>query len=84
METIVAPQESHNYMSLVLELSCPKCGAEMEPIETTVEQLPLQDVRLCPNCYLVSWNGAGGVQFRQGVPVPNSSRARSEGNKREC
>ncbi len=63
---------------------CPKCGAEMESIETTAEQLPLKDLRVCPNCYLVMWNSDRGVQFQQGVPVPQGSRPRGDGRKNEC
>lgn len=49
--------------------SCPKCGAEMEPISIAVEGLPLRELRLCPECYLVTWTDASGFQVRQGVPV---------------
>ncbi len=85
-ETFGARAESHICMRLIEEWQCPKCGAEMEPIETTVDQFPLQAVRLCPNCYLVSWldsrlssrNAELGRQFQQGVPVPRRARPRGE------
>ncbi len=48
---------------------CPKCGAEMEPIAIEVEGLPLRELRLCPECYLVTWTDASGFQVRQGVPI---------------
>jgi hypothetical protein len=48
---------------------CPKCGTEMEPIDIAVEDLPLRQLRLCPECYLVTWLDDGGFQTRQGVPM---------------
>jgi hypothetical protein len=51
------------------EENCPKCGTEMEPIEIEVEGLPLQQLQLCPKCYLVTWMDETGFQIRQGVPV---------------
>jgi hypothetical protein len=48
---------------------CPKCGVEMEPIEIGVEGLPLQELQLCPGCYLVTWSDQDGPHVRQGVPV---------------
>ena len=48
---------------------CPKCGVEMESIEIGVEGLPLQQLQLCPGCYLVTWRGQDGLHVRQGVPV---------------
>jgi hypothetical protein len=71
-------------MSLVQELACPNCGTEMEPIETTVDQLPLQGVRLCPNCYLVSWDHETGRRFQQGVPVHRDTPAPGRSRKGEC
>ena len=55
------------------DASCPKCGAEMEPIDIAVEGLPLRDLRLCPNCYLVTWSDETGFQSRQGVPMKKDS-----------
>jgi hypothetical protein len=48
---------------------CPKCGAEMEPIDIEVEGLPLQSLQLCPGCYLVTWTDQDGPHVRQGVPM---------------
>ena len=47
---------------------CPRCGAEMEEIDP-VEQVQFQQLRLCPDCYLVAWNDDCGVQARQGIQV---------------
>ncbi len=65
-------------MGIRVLIICPECGVEMEPIETTVEQLPLRDLRLCPKCYLVVWNSDDGLRFEQGIPVPRGSRPPSE------
>ncbi len=51
------------------EHACPKCCVAMEPIESGVEGLPLQDLQLCPRCYLVMWRDENGFQTRQGVPM---------------
>ncbi len=51
------------------DATCPKCRTEMEPIDIAVEGLPLRELRLCPACYLVTWNDATGFQIRQGVPM---------------
>lgn len=48
---------------------CPKCGTEMEPIDIAVDGLPLRQLRLCPDCYLVTWLDDTGFQIRQGVPM---------------
>jgi hypothetical protein len=48
---------------------CPKCGSEMEPIDIAVEDLPVRQLRLCPECYLVTWMDETGFQVRQGVPM---------------
>jgi hypothetical protein len=48
---------------------CPKCGVEMEPIEIGVEGLPLDQLQLCPLCYLVMWSDQDGLHLRQGVPM---------------
>jgi hypothetical protein len=42
----------------------------MEPIEIAVEGLPIEQVRLCPDCYLVEWSDAKGGHIEQGIPVP--------------
>jgi uncharacterized protein with PIN domain len=49
--------------------TCPKCGTGMEPIDIAVEDLPLRQLRLCPECYLVTWMDDSGFQMRQGVPM---------------
>ena len=51
------------------EEDCPKCGNAMEPVEVEVEGLPIQQLRLCPQCYLVTWNDEAGFHSRQGVPM---------------
>ena len=48
---------------------CPKCGAETECIEPGAEGPPLQQLQLCPRCYLVIWSDQDGLHLRQGVPV---------------
>lgn len=48
---------------------CPKCGTPMEPVDIEVEGLAIQQLRLCPECYLVTWNDESGFQSRQGVPM---------------
>ncbi len=63
-------------VALVAAHTCPKCGAEMEAIETADERLSLQQLHLCPNCYLVAWNDEDGLQFRQGVPVKTNDKPR--------
>jgi hypothetical protein len=54
---------------------CPKCGAEMEPIESHVAGLPLQKLQLCPACYLVMWSDQDGMHVRQGVSMGPSTGA---------
>lgn len=44
----------------------------MEPIESSVEGLPLEHLQLCPGCYLVVWRDQDGFQIRQGVPVKSA------------
>jgi hypothetical protein len=48
---------------------CPKCGAEMEPIDSGAEGPPFRQLQLCPGCYLVMWSDQDGLHVRQGVPV---------------
>jgi len=48
---------------------CPKCGFEMEPIEIAVEGLPIEQLQLCPLCYMVMWTDQDGFHVRQGVPM---------------
>ena len=58
---------------------CPKCGAEMEPIEAGAVGLPIQQMELCPGCYLVMWNDRDGLQLRQGVPMKKGVAPDSSG-----
>jgi hypothetical protein len=60
------------------EQACPKCGVEMEPIDIEVEGLPLDNLQLCPSCYLVTWSDHDGLHVRQGVPMKNGVNPRSE------
>jgi uncharacterized protein with PIN domain len=53
---------------------CPKCGVEMEPIETAADAPPFQQLELCPGCYLVMWNDHDGIHVRQGVPMSQDAR----------
>ena len=57
---------------------CPKCGAEMEPIEMGAAGLSLQELQLCPGCYLVTWSDQDGPHVRQGVPVKPGAQLRGE------
>jgi uncharacterized protein with PIN domain len=56
---------------------CPKCGSEMEPIDSSVEGLPVQHLQLCPRCYLVMWRDRDGLHVRQGVPMRAGSTSTS-------
>lgn len=60
------------------ERACPKCGTPMEPIEIAVEGLPLQELQLCPGCYLVMWSDEDGIHARQGVPMERDVRPSAE------
>jgi hypothetical protein len=51
------------------EEDCPKCGTATEPVDVEVEGLPIEHLRLCPQCYLVTWNDETGFHSRQGVPM---------------
>jgi len=44
----------------------------MEPIESACDQLSVDELRLCPNCYLVVWDDHAHTETRQGVPVKTS------------
>jgi hypothetical protein len=57
---------------------CPKCGVEMEPIEVTVEELPIQQLQLCPKCYLVTWRDHEGLHSQQGFPLEKGAEAETE------
>ena len=56
-------------MDLTTTFECPRCGTEMELIDSTVRDVVMDDLRLCPQCYLVTWRDQTGVQTRQGVPL---------------
>ena len=60
------------------EHKCPKCGVAMEPIEIEVEGLPLQELQLCPSCYLVIWSDEDGLHARQGVPMERDFQPHAE------
>jgi predicted RNA-binding Zn-ribbon protein involved in translation (DUF1610 family) len=71
------------------DLVCPKCGVEMEPIETGPDGPPMEHLQLCPGCYLVIWRDQDGVHTQQGVPMEkgHSSRGvagRLAGEPEEC
>ena len=75
--------------SQLADQRCPKCRAEMEPIESGDMDLPFQDLQLCPDCYLVTWVDHDGPHFRQGVPVKNDldypqNRDGLTGEPQEC
>jgi Zn-finger nucleic acid-binding protein len=48
---------------------CPKCGAEMESISVGAEGPPVEQLQLCPRCYLVTWCDKDGLHVQQGLPV---------------
>jgi hypothetical protein len=71
------------------DLKCPKCDVEMEPIDIEVEGLPLQNLQLCPDCYLVTWSDQDGLHLRQGLPVkagdrPPNDQAWMVGDPQKC
>jgi hypothetical protein len=55
--------------ALLSARTCPKCGAEMEAIDTEPDGPALEHLHLCPGCYLVLWFDEAGLQLRQGVPM---------------
>ena len=68
---------------------CPKCGVAMELIEAGVDGPPVEQLQLCPSCYLVMWDDANGMHVRQGVPMkkgsdPNDQTGWSAGEPKEC
>ncbi len=60
------------------EKACPKCGAEMEPIDNAPDGPTLESLQLCPDCYLVMWMDDGKIQVRQGVPMKKDSSPAGE------
>jgi len=57
---------------------CPKCGMETESIEMGAEGLAVQELQLCPSCYLVTWTDEDGPHVRQGVPVKPGDHSRTQ------
>jgi hypothetical protein len=51
------------------ESKCPKCGVEMERIETRAGGPQVRELQLCPQCYLVTWRDQDGLHLRQGVAM---------------
>lgn len=51
------------------DAACPKCGVEMEPIDSAAEGLAIEQLRLCPGCYLVTWIDHDQFHVRQGVAM---------------
>jgi hypothetical protein len=55
----------------------------MEAIDSDPEGPNLQELQLCPTCYIVTWSDADGLHLRQGVPmkdgVPVSGSRTSDG-----
>jgi uncharacterized protein with PIN domain len=49
--------------------TCPKCAAEMERIQTSAEGPQVEELLLCPKCYLVTWRDQDGIHVRQGVAM---------------
>ena len=66
--------------SALSDRACPKCGVEMEPIDAGPEGPPLQQLQLCPGCYLVMWKDQDGLHVRQGVPMKAGVDPRAEPN----
>jgi len=56
-------------MSTAHENRCPKCGSETESIAVGEEGPPVEQLQLCPRCYLVTWTDQKGLHSSQGVPV---------------
>lgn len=46
----------------------------MEEIENHFEELQVDQLCLCPSCYLVVWSDAEGLKSRQGTPVGPTHR----------
>lgn len=42
----------------------------MEPIGEGPEGPPVQELQLCPACYLVTWRDHDGPHIQQGIPMP--------------
>ena len=50
----------------------------MEQIETDAQNQPFEDLRLCPSCYLVTWDDQQGPHSQQGVPMPRNLHSSSK------
>ena len=81
-QPLTVPIDPHNLSPASAEKGedCPKCGAVMEPIDPAMEGPDVEQLQLCPTCYLVMWKDETGFQVRQGVPVPNGTKPRDEAN----
>jgi len=55
-------------------LKCPKCGVEMECIETNAAGPEVRELQLCPQCYLVTWSDQAGLHVRQGIAMNRGSQ----------
>jgi hypothetical protein len=70
--------------------ACPKCGAEMEPIEPGADGPPVERLQLCPKCYIVIWSDQDGLHVRQGIPMKKNGKSDGDistwgsGEPREC
>ena len=51
----------------------PKCGVEMEPIEMSAEGLAVQELQLCPSCYLATWTDQDGPHDRRYTVRPGEN-----------
>ena len=54
-----------------------------------LEGPPIQQLQLCPSCYLVTWSGQNGLHVQQGVPVKKGDNDPSKpswlvGGPKEC
>lgn len=54
---------------------CPNCGAETEPIEVAMDGPRLQQLQLCPACYVVTWLAEDGFHVTQGLPMKDGAIA---------
>jgi hypothetical protein len=65
--------------SVLTDNSCPKCGMEMEPIDNAPDGPPVEQLLLCPQCYLVTWIDDHGRHLRQGVPMKDGAPVEKSG-----
>jgi hypothetical protein len=61
----------------------------MEPIETTAKGPQVQQLQLCPICYLVTWSDSASLHVQQGVPMKKDASPGCEarwllGEPKEC